>query len=373
DGVAPSFRNGNPLEDARPTTEAVHPLGLRRWPCISNILPTPERLNQARSPEIDLKLHFYSFPDRNQLAEAAGESAKNGITPRQIALAIGLSPRIFRFFTRKPAQNYRSFEIRKRDGSERHIDAPRLFLKITQRWLADYVFSSLPAHPACHSYKAGRSFITNAVPHCNKKYILNADIKDFFGSISTEDISRCLVNLGISYDAISLISRLTTLNNRLPQGAPSSPVLSNAVLFEFDEEMDRISSDEGFSYTRYSDDITISGENKKKLESIQKVLEKKLKDRGLYINNEKIKVLSASARQMVTGVVVNSVPNPPRNLRRRIRAMLHNADKNPNKYKKKYLELNGYVSFLNAFESLRGGTEISRYRKILNKIKKHGN
>jgi len=373
DGDAPSFRNGNLHEDARPAKEAVHPHGLNRWPCISTILPVTERLSQARSPEVDLKLPYYSFSDKNQLAASAAESVERGITPIQVALSIGLSHRLFRFFTHKLNRNYRSFKIRKRDGGERRIDSPRLFLKVTQRWLADYLLSSLPIHHSCHSYKAGQSFITNAILHCNKKYVLNVDILDYFGSINNDSIKSTLTKCGLSLEAISLIANLTSFNNSLPQGAPTSPVLSNAFLYDFDKEIHHITEKEHLIYSRYSDDITISGNKKDVLISLLKILEKKLSVKGLKLNREKMKLISSAGRQMVTGVVVNNYPTPPRNLRRRIRAMFHNAGKNPEKYRDKISELNGYVSFLNAFDSLRKSTEIISYRKILKQIRPTNN
>jgi len=170
-------------------------------------------------------------------------------------------------------------------------------------------------------------------------------------------------------DQLSMfIARLVTYNNALPQGAPTSPIISNSYLFKFDQVASKISNELELAYTRYADDITVSGNF---LSDIKKCINKLtllLNTYGLQLNDKKTRIATKGGQQRVTGLVVNVQAAPPRLFRRKIRAMFHNADINPEQYNSRIAELNGYLSYLQSFPHIKDKEEIARYKKITKKL-----
>ena len=164
------------------------------------------------------------------------------------------------------------------------------------------------------------------------------------------------------------IARLTSLNDGLPQGAPTSPILSNAYLYSFDETAAQISKNTGLHITRYADDITISGKNKGLITNVITLFEQELSGKGLGLNAKKTRIASRGGQQRVAGVVVNDKALPPRKLRRRVRAMFHQANNYPEEHVEKYNILGGYLSYFNSFPALKGGPELESYKKILKSL-----
>ena len=183
-------------------------------------------------------------------------------------------------------------------------------------------------------------------------------------------VQNLLNNNGFGTNLAKTISRIVTLNNSLPQGAPTSPAISNSYLSKFDEFACDISRERGLDYTRYADDITISGNNKQKINRLIKELEKNLKSYGLKLNHKKTLIASKGGQQRVTGIVVNEKPVPSRKYRRKVRSIFHHAKKEPLKYKSKTKELNGYYSYIKSFPDLKNNKEVSEYLSILQNLKK---
>src|SRR5699024_8414757 len=107
------------------------------------------------------------------------------MTLQQLALAIGVSPRLISAIIHQRHKHYREFELRKKGGGSRTIHAPRFFLKTIQYWLVTYILGDLRIHPCCHAYSRGRSILTNALPHVRKRYVANLDIRSFFDSVKS--------------------------------------------------------------------------------------------------------------------------------------------------------------------------------------------
>lgn len=325
----------------------------------------------SENPAPDVHLKFYSYGSIKSLrtAQEAGPTSKD-ITAHDLALAIGVSPRLITAFIHAPNRYYRTFSIGKRGGGTRTICSPKIFLKVIQYWILDYMLNHLRIHQNCHSYQKGKSILTNALPHVSQPYVANIDIENFFGSVRTSMVMGLLRRNKFGEECAKNVSRLLTLNDALPQGAPTSPTVSNAYLFEFDKAATKVAMQLGLMYTRYADDITISGRNKYHIEECIERYKKLLSSFGLSLNDQKTRIASRSGQQRVTGIVVNTQATPPRKLRRKVRAMLHNAEKSPNAYKKQLLQLRGYVSFLKAFPHLADGKDLRSYEKILGKISK---
>lgn len=373
-GDSPTVEGSRSLQDStRPIKLAAAPRGPRiigqfYWPRISKQLKFKVG-PKGTSPDIFLK--FYSFPSIEVIHKISPNPApQNDLSITDLSLAIGISPRLITSFLHASKNYYRQFTIGKRGGGERVISAPRLFLKVVQYWLLDYLLFPLRCHENCNSYQYGKSIITNALPHINSRYVANIDISDFFGSITPKMVFDLLRKNNFGEQISKTISRLVTLDNSLPQGAPTSPLISNAVLFEFDELITKHAKNNNLIYTRYADDITISGENKKAIINSLATISEELSKSGLKINTKKTRIASRGGQQKVTGVVVNVKAQPPRSLRRRIRAMFHQAEKSPQKWVPEIQRLRGYLNYFRSFTVLRGRDELKRYTSTIEKLMK---
>jgi hypothetical protein len=142
-------------------------------------------------------------------------------------------------FARRPERYYFRKEIPKKDGrSIRVIHPPVKDLKLLQKLIRHRIIQRLAIHNAIHSYRKGRSTLTNASFHVNKQLILALDIEDFFPSITPEQVRQIFLLIGCIEPVADILTKLTTLPNQLPQGAPSSPDLANRVLFPLLKRID---------------------------------------------------------------------------------------------------------------------------------------
>lgn len=317
------------------------------------------------------KFEWYSFATLTELSSACNVSniSRSNLTLSQIALAIGISPRLLVAMTNQnQTHHYREFNIKKRTGGMRTIHAPRVFLKTVQRWILNYVLFDLPIHTACHSYRKSYSIITNASIHANKGYVANLDIVDYFGSIKKIRL-QCELSTIFGPVMSGWIASLCTFKNALPQGAPTSPALSNFHLRDFDRIIYEHCQRNELAYSRYADDITISGNNKRAITSTIALVIDKLNAYQLRINDKKSRIASRSGQQKVTGVVVNVVPQPPRSFRKRIRAIFHQASLAPQQYIDELDKMSGYLNYLKSFNHLSASRFVKEYSAIIESIK----
>ena len=197
-------------------------------------------------------------------------------------------------------------------------------------------------------------------------YVTNIDIENFFGSIEVSDVQTLLIRNGMSEVSAALVARLVTKDGVLPQGAPTSPAISNLCLVEFDQIMLTDCQRQNLRYSRYADDITISGADRDAVVAmIQVARERLLGEYGLRLNEDKTRIASRHGQQKVTGLVVNEKALPPRKFRRRVRAAFHNAYKQDRIDIDCYRHLVGYLSYLKSFAELRGTLELTEYERIL--------
>jgi retron-type reverse transcriptase len=338
-------------------------VGRTYWPrCVKQLIKVG-----SGWPSPDTFLHLYSFPSVASLKLVSDRAAEGDgdLSLTDLGLAIGISPGLLTSCIHGPKGHYRHFTIQKRGGGDRLISAPRIFLKTVQYWLLDYFLDRLPLHPCSHAYQVGKSIVTNASVHVGKKYVANVDIKDFFPSIRPDLVAAMLEQHGIGPQLAATIARLSSLENGLPQGAPTSPRLSNAYMFDVDGMMRSYCEPLRMTYTRYADDITFSGDNRRNILGAIERLESQLRKKGLRLNQEKTRIASVASQQKVTGVVVNAKAQPSRVFLRRVRAMLHKAEVDPATAIPKLAELRGYVSYLNAFPALQDSAAMRRYRTVL--------
>lgn len=222
--------------------------------------------------------------------------------------------------------SYHSFDVPKRSGGTRRLAAPDPALKAIQKRILRRVLGRLKAHSAATGFERGHSIVTHALFHAGKEVVVRLDIKDFFPSTRAGQVEGYLRRIGWDAEAAGILVRLCTHEGSLPQGAPTSPKLSNLVNRELDARMQRLADKYGARYSRYADDLTFSFEqdvpaNVKSLIRTAKVI---LKDCGYRMHTKrKLHVRRRHQRQQVTGLVVNERPALPREMRRRLRAVKH--------------------------------------------------
>lgn len=241
--------------------------------------------------------------------------------------------------------SYSRFTIPKRRGGARSIEAPSDALKSLQRSVLRRLLNPLPFHAAATGFVPGRSIVDNARPHAGRGVVINIDLENFFPSITAEQVRKAFRSLGWGRAAAAILTNICTHEGRLPQGAPTSPALSNLACRRLDARLAALVKKAGGGYTRYADDITVSfhrfGRNKplrpkpadrearpRSPRSISRgylsIIKRIIEDEGFRIQmKKKVRVQRSHQRQTATGLVLNREVNLPRALRRRIRAMRH--------------------------------------------------
>jgi RNA-directed DNA polymerase len=220
---------------------------------------------------------------------------------------------------------YRKFVISKRNGKPRTISEPLPSLKEIQSWILRNILENVQVSKFAKAYLQNRNIRDNAKHHIGKSVILKVDIQDFFGSISQEAVEQIFLNLNYSSNISNLLSKLCTLEKSLPQGAPTSPYLSNLYLSQFDEVVGNYAVKAKLRYTRYADDITFSGDFDP--DEVLIFLEKELMELKLQLNKRKTMIMRHHKRQFVTGIIVNKKMQVPREERQNLRLEMHFIEK----------------------------------------------
>ena len=249
---------------------------------------------------------------------------------------------------------YQEFTIPKRSGGQRSIAAPHPALKDLQRRILRRLLSRLKSQPAAMGFQPGRSIVSNAAAHVGADVLVKMDLKDFFGSTTADRVRDYFRAIGWNADAAELLVRLCTREGSLPQGAPTSPRLSNLVNCEMDARLSGLAGKLGGVYTRYADDITFSfrgadasaagpmtARNPKTLQlgpprdeagallhactaSAIGMTKHIVADYGYRLHQKrKLHIRRRHQCQLVTGLVVNERVALPRRTRRWLRAVAH--------------------------------------------------
>jgi hypothetical protein len=317
--------------------------------------------------------------DKWDHASAEERAAENDLPPidkpEKLAEALGLTIPELRWlaFHRDAAESihYRRFTIPKRDGSERAIWAPLPKLKAAQRWILEHVVERLPVHGKSHGFLAGRSIATNAAAHVGSKIILKVDLKDFFPTITFRRAKGIFRKAGYRDQVATLMALICTEAPReivvrdgktyyvalgprcLPQGAPTSPAITNTLCLRLDRRLTALAAKLGWRYTRYADDLTFSlpdaHAGKPRLGALLGSIGRVAVDEGFQVHPKKTRITRSGSRQRVTGLVVNGpgAPRVPREMKREIRAAIHNASHGkPLKAGESVARLSGYAAYV---------------------------
>ena len=276
-------------------------------------------------------------------------------------------------------KNYKIFKIRKRNGKFRTIYNPNYSLKYIQKQILNNILNNKSISKYAKAYHKNISLKDNASVHLSKKVILKLDIKNFFSSIRFIDIYNSCFSIEYFPKSIGmLLTNLCTYNGYLPQGAPTSSYISNLVMKEFDDELGEYCKQQNIAYTRYSDDMTFSGDFNPSL--IIKKVRKMLYKLNLELNNDKIHVVYNNKRQSVTGIVVNDKLQLSSDYRKKIRQEIYYIKKygleSHLKYIKSELSKEKYLSsiygrILYVLQINNNDKEFIEYKKYLKEIIKN--
>lgn len=233
-----------------------------------------------------------------------------------------------------PNGQYINFEIKKRNGNKRVISAPFTGLKVIQRRLAKKLTGIYDVKLAAYGFVKKREIFDNALMHSCKRFVLNIDLESFFPSIHFGRVMGLFVSNPYNFERsiAIIIAKIACYNDKLPQGSPCSPIISNMICSHMDRELSDLAKHYSCYYTRYADDITFST-NKMPINAqiaehnerwvpgsgLRDIIEK----HGFKINPNKTSLRTQSDRQLVTGIVVNNYPNIRRKSLKQIRSMLH--------------------------------------------------
>ncbi|KFN20299.1 hypothetical protein JM66_05315 [Aeromonas bestiarum] len=242
-------------------------------------------------------------------------------------------------------KNYKTFVIKKKSGKNRTIDSPSKSVKILQEKVKPLIEAHYRIKKPVHGFVGGgKGIVSNAEQHKKKNYVLNIDLQDFFHSINFGRVQGIFKNtpFNMATPAASVLAQLCTYNGKLPQGACTSPVISNLASTSLDKRLVNIAKKFHLTYTRYADDLTFS--SNKPLSSILvekvleedgqykykagRVIEQAIIESGFSINHNKTRLQHKSQRQEVTGLVVNEGVNVDRRFIRKTRAMINEWKKN---------------------------------------------
>jgi RNA-directed DNA polymerase len=267
-------------------------------------------------------------------------------TTADVARLLNTHPRtlLYWLYTAPLESRYRSFEIPKRGGGMRTISAPCDEIRAWQDALLPLLMQTYQPHPSAHGFLMGRSVASNARDHVGVRHVLNVDLKDFFPSVHFGRVRGLFLNkpFGMGPKAAAVLAQLCTVRNGLPQGAPTSPILSNFAAAELDRRLTRLAKTHRLIYSRYADDLTFSCKldafppaiafheidaSGKKTLLLGAALLREINASGFAANPSKQRLQSRGMRQSVTGLTVNARVNVQRKRVRKLRAMLHAWDK----------------------------------------------
>ncbi len=221
-----------------------------------------------------------------------------------------------------PASHYRYFKLKKRKGGFREISVPYPALLECQYWIYDNILSNVKISYCAHGFAKKKSIITNAKIHVGQKELLKIDIKDYFPSITKHRVIAMFHRLGYPTDISFNLGSLCCLDDCLPQGAPTSPAISNIVSQMLDKRLFALAKKFDFKYTRYADDLAFSGEliPAKFIDYVDNII----KAEGFIVNEEKTNLYKNTGKRILTGVSISSNKlKAPKSYKRNLFQELH--------------------------------------------------
>lgn len=329
---------------------------------------------------------------------------QNTFTIQKMADDLGINVKFLYLLSNRTQEFYKIYRIPKKNGKFRIIDAPCAILKRIQEYILRFVLpdkislggtrctkalqslrrqdpeadvtrneiTSLMS--AATAFEPGTSIKDNAENHCGRPVVIALDVKDFFPSLKYSRVLALFRRYTETENAAVMLAKLCTLYGHLPQGAVTSPHISNLLLHDLDFTLKLYALDHNLEFTRYADDLTFSGNpDNGEISGLIQICRQELRKSGLRLNNDKIRIMRKGMRQEVTGIVVNSKMNAPREDRRRLRQQMYYLNKHWEHEWRKLDEhslnvLLGKANFI--WDLNRENPEIAEYRRQLLEIKR---
>ena len=291
--------------------------------------------------------------------------------------------------------HYVRWHVAKRDGTPRLISAPKPELKAVQRWIMREVTEHLPVHGASHGFITGRSILTNAVVHARARVVVKLDIKGFYPTVTVRRVKGLLRRAGLGEQVATLMALLATESPReevethgrkhyvaiaprsLPQGAPTSPSITNALCLRLDCRLAGLARSLGCRYTRYADDLTFSWHDapaagrKSGIAALLRGVGTIVRAEGFEVHTKKTRVMRKGARQKVTGLIVNEAPigvpiaRVPRKAVRALRAAIRNRELGRPGAGETLEQLKGMAAFVMMCDRDRGSAFMERIDNLI--------
>lgn len=237
------------------------------------------------------KLAIFGLPEINDLGDLC----------RQVRLSKGLVSRCLCFHE----EHYSVFDMPKKSGGFRVISQPNKELKAIQGWILRNILADLKLSAACKGFTKGATTRDNASVHIGAAVILNMDIEDFFPNINRNRVVQVFRLIGYESQAAYILGSLCCYKGALPQGAPTSPMLSNLVCYRLDARIMGFVGRHGVSYSRYADDLTFSCRSYAGIQKTRKFIKRIVENEGFALNDAKTRIAGPRRQHRVTGLVIS--------------------------------------------------------------------
>jgi RNA-directed DNA polymerase len=239
--------------------------------------------------------------DNKQLIRLLGLPFFGGV--REFAEILHLEAKLLNDAIKFSKAFYKVFYIPKRDGSKRKIQFPNKKLKAIQAWILRNILDKFEPTEYATAYKSGSNILDNTTPHINNRYFLLLDMEDFFPSITENRVKRIFSLMGYNNRASNILAALCTVEKNLPQGAVTSPAISNLIASQLDRRLGGYTSKRNIVYTRYADDLTFSTNNPTSLRKAFPRIKKIINTEHFVVNERKTKFVGPRRRAKITGLI----------------------------------------------------------------------
>lgn len=294
------------------------------------------------------------------------------MTKETLSLEIGLPVQYLVRLSQRSDRCYQSFYKRKSSGAKRRIDAPNKELKGIQSWILRNILSQANLSKSAHGFIQGKGIKTNAVEHCDQRYLLCMDIEDFFPTIDDNKVYQVFYELVKNKETAQILTGLTCFKKHLPQGAVTSPMLANIVFYPIDEQLTNLSQKRRITYTRYADDLSFSGNVKPRVLEMMNQCEQILNKNNFKVKRSKTRIMSGKGAKIITGLRINKgKPSIGRVRKKELRAAIHNLIVKKNETADSHwiigmlsflkdIEPKTYESFINYIDTLKTRSGITK-------------
>ena len=246
---------------------------------------------------------------------------------------------------------YSQVNIPKKDGSYRTLYVPSYSMKIVQKWIYEEILKRITPSDYSRAFILGKEGVLETIEdHINQSYVLCMDLHDFFNSIKKKRVFYFFLSLGYNVEVANLLTELCTYEDVLPQGAVTSPYLSNLLCYRFDSRLSGLCKKRGIIYSRYADDLYFSSNNRVQLLKIIKIVSAIAKNEGFEVNNYKTRFFSNNHKKLILGVCVNDNQcHVLKEYKRLIRAEIFNCMKSGDYSNRNHIL--GKINYVNYIEN----------------------